>query len=511
MKRKMNFLRLALILGLLSVLTLGTVNAETCERKIIVFNEDVTQEQIDDYINSWQEFGLIPVESISLINGYVVCVPELITNDQLSGDPRVLAVENDEEIGSQSSANVTYVAPDEVIEEVQEVDEGIEDELQASGFRRIKRFIRVFSSYQLKSTFRRPWGMLSLLGHHYDRSDYSSVFVGTKLYPDTIELAKQKLAHKKIKVAVFDTGIDYTNPIFSESIKGGKDLVNFIDEIPMDINGHGSHVSASIVGEETGLAEGCELYAVKVLDDDATGRVSTLIKAFQWAIKKKIDVINMSIAFRQNNFAVRLAVKKAYRSGIILVAAVGNHSNWLDDNEAAGASVDWGYAAGNSGVVIDVDADNSDDSAESDETNQMTEEEIQAVADGGASEGGASAYGSSAIPFPVMYPAAYPEVIAVGAHDSSGKLARFTNFGKEMDITAPGVGIISANIKSISKYGVCNGTSMAAPHVAAAVALMKALDQNNKLSPAKAKSILKKTATNGKLNLKDALAEVLKL
>jgi len=54
MKIKMNkYFSLTLIFGLLSALTIRIVSADTCERKIIMFNEDVTQEQIDDYISPY--------------------------------------------------------------------------------------------------------------------------------------------------------------------------------------------------------------------------------------------------------------------------------------------------------------------------------------------------------------------------------------------------------------------------------------------------------------------------
>jgi subtilisin family serine protease len=77
-----------------------------------------------------------------------------------------------------------------------------------------------------------------------------------------------------------------------------------------------------------------------------------------------------------------------------------------------------------------------------------------------------------------MFPARYPEVIAVGASNAYGELAGFSNAGPEMDLMAPGVDVVSLDITNgdLSKgFGIASGTSMAAPYVTAAAAMMKAL------------------------------------
>lgn len=70
----------------------------------------------------------------------------------------------------------------------------------------------------------------------------------------------------------------------------------------------------------------------------------------------------------------------------------------------------------------------------------------------------------------VIFPAAYPEVIAVSAIDSSDTIASWSSRGPEVDLAAPGV-----NIKSTYKdgyYRTLSGTSMASPHVAGTAALV---------------------------------------
>ena len=90
----------------------------------------------------------------------------------------------------------------------------------------------------------------------------------------------------------------------------------------------------------------------------------------------------------------------------------------------------------------------------------------------------------------LSYPAAFPNVIAVGATDELDRRAEFSNFGTDLDLMAPGVNIYST--QGGGSYQYLSGTSAAAPHVAGVAALM--LSVNPALTPEEVGEILNQTA-----------------
>jgi subtilisin len=82
------------------------------------------------------------------------------------------------------------------------------------------------------------------------------------------------------------------------------------------------------------------------------------------------------------------------------------------------------------------------------------------------------------VPGIVDYPAAYGEVIAVGAADSNDSRASFSATGSSLELVAPGVRVVSTYPYRLGgPYHSDDGTSAAAPHVAGVAALIKATDE----------------------------------
>lgn len=71
----------------------------------------------------------------------------------------------------------------------------------------------------------------------------------------------------------------------------------------------------------------------------------------------------------------------------------------------------------------------------------------------------------------IDYPAAYANVIAVGATNSAKGRASFSDMGPQLDVMAPGDAVWSTTYASTTSYGTMSGTSMATPHVAGILAL----------------------------------------
>lgn len=89
----------------------------------------------------------------------------------------------------------------------------------------------------------------------------------------------------------------------------------------------------------------------------------------------------------------------------------------------------------------------------------------------------------------IDYPARFPQVVSVGATTRSGKIAPFSNRGKQIDIYAPGERVYSSWLHG--KYNELSGTSMATAHVSGVIALMLSI---KKISPLQIKSALRRCA-----------------
>jgi hypothetical protein len=150
----------------------------------------------------------------------------------------------------------------------------------------------------------------------------------------------QPVTGQGMRVAVIDTGIDYTHPdlggCFGPSCKvvGGYDFVND-DSDPMDDRGHGTHCAGIIAanGMVKGVAPDASLCAYKVLDEEGYGWSSDVIAGVERATDPDgdpgtddaVDVMSISLGGSGNPDGPKaLAVDAAVDQGVVVAVAVGN-------------------------------------------------------------------------------------------------------------------------------------------------------------------------------------------
>ena len=145
-------------------------------------------------------------------------------------------------------------------------------------------------------------------------------------------------------VAVVDTGVAYRKAgkkfrrspdLASGAFVGGRDFIGK-DHVPLDRNGHGTHVASTSVertGNQvavTGLGDGLRLMPVRVLSAAGSGTANNVAKGIRWAARHGADVINLSLEFgRGFSDCVGLrgvcrAIRTARKHGALVIAANGN-------------------------------------------------------------------------------------------------------------------------------------------------------------------------------------------
>lgn len=212
-------------------------------------------------------------------------------------------------------------------------------------------------------------------------------------------------------VAILDTGIDYRHPDLKYNIIGG---ISFVPEEKdhLDLNGHGTHVAGTIGanGRLLGVGPQCKLLAVKVLDRHGAGSYQGIIKGLEYVRRWKGP-----------------AGEKVNVINMSLGGPQDNENLHREVKKVMEAGITIVAAAGNEG-------DGRADTPE------------------------------------ISYPAYYKEVVAVGAINLQSGIANFSNSNDRIAIVAPGVETYSTFPGG--KYVKLSGTSMAAPHISGAVALI---------------------------------------
>lgn len=241
-----------------------------------------------------------------------------------------------------------------------------------------------------------------------------------------------------VRVAVIDTGIDPRHPDLEGTVVAWRDFIEDRPD-PYDDHGHGTHVAAILAGRghlqanplssyfltgERGVAPGAHLLVAKAMRADGTGDDATVARAIRWAVDPNGDGDTADGASIIN----------------LSVGFDGPTASALDGPSALAIA-----AAVRAGVVVVVASGN-------DGTDH------------------------------VLPPADAEGALVVGAVDSDGAVAAFSNWGPELDVVAPGI-VVSAyphdldgNDLARDGYTGMAGTSMAVPFVAGVVALMMDAD-----------------------------------
>ena len=132
-----------------------------------------------------------------------------------------------------------------------------------------------------------------------------------------------------VTIAILDSGINSNHEDLKDNIIPGYDVINK-DNNTNDLLGHGTHVAGIAAGIANngigiaGIASGCKIMPVKVIDDDGSGSDADIIEGIKYATDHGAQVINMSLGGPDSSNAIQDAVNYAIRRGVSVVAAAGN-------------------------------------------------------------------------------------------------------------------------------------------------------------------------------------------
>jgi serine protease AprX len=284
-----------------------------------------------------------------------------------------------------------------------------------------------------------------------------------------------------VGVAIIDSGVAAWHDDLSDAGTGQRvtRFVDFVEGIttPHDDYGHGTHVAGIIAGNgfdsdgaRTGIAPGANLVVLKVLDDTGRGHISDVIAAIDYAIAERgalnIRVINLSVASGVYESyltdPLTLAAERAVKAGIVVVAAAGNNGRTSSNLTQYGGIT----SPGNSPWVLTVGASSH----------------MGTAARGDDTVARFSSRGPSAIDY-----RAKPDLVAPGVGIES-----LSNPDSTLFASHPASRLGGTRPAPEYPYMSLSGTSMAAPVVTGAVALM--LQANPGLTPNAVKAILQYTA-----------------
>jgi streptogramin lyase len=269
-----------------------------------------------------------------------------------------------------------------------------------------------------------------------------------------------------VDVAVLDTGIDYTSKALNVAGRVDCTTGTCIENTGTDVYGHGTPIAGIIGGYDngitpTGIAPGARLWSVKVMSDKGAGATSWIIKGIEWvaAHSSTIEVANLSIEGKGPDVPEATAIDKAVESGIVVVVAAGNEN--VDANTIIPAYVP-------SAITV------------------------SAVTDYDGLPGEKSG----------------PTGLCPLGWGPDDKSAKYSNWGSAIDVAAPGTCIES--ILPGEKLGMMIGTSVAAPHVAGAAAIIASRSGKNPANKADVEAIRNTIVANGSSDWTDTSGDGIK-
>ena len=132
-----------------------------------------------------------------------------------------------------------------------------------------------------------------------------------------------------VRVAVIDSGIDFSHPEFAGRLLAGKNYVT-PGLSPQDDSGHGTHVTGIIAAAlnngqgMAGLAPNVLIDPRKALNSSNAGNIANIAQAIRDAADEGARIINLSVTVNENSSVLEAAVNYAVGKGILLVGAAGN-------------------------------------------------------------------------------------------------------------------------------------------------------------------------------------------
>ena len=175
--------------------------------------------------------------------------------------------------------------------------------------------------------------------HFFENYTFCVLMEYTKISPfiRSIFMKQSFYTGKGVGVALLDTGI-YPHMDFGDRIYAFADFISY-RKLPYDDNGHGTCVAgilggsgAASMGKYKGMAPGCSLIGLKVLDRFGNGNKEDILAAFQWLMNHReeyrIRVVNISVGTtyrtRNDKDVLVRGVEQLWDQGLVVVAAAGN-------------------------------------------------------------------------------------------------------------------------------------------------------------------------------------------